>query len=240
MGKNLIQQKRGKGSMTYTSPSFRFIGDIKYKQLPQGIEKETGKVVDILNSVGHTAPIAKVAFGSGENLMIASYGLKTGDIVEQGNNAEVKEGNVLSLKDIPEGSLVFNIESYPGDGGKFVRASGTYAKVQSKMGGNIQLLLPSQKVRDFHPNCRASIGIVAGSGRTEKPFLKAGTRWHKMNARNRLYPRVSALAMNAVDHPFGGSRTSKKGKVTIARRNAPPGAKVGLIRPRRTGRKNKK
>jgi large subunit ribosomal protein L2 len=235
MGKNLTQQKRGKGSMTYISPSFRFIGDVKYRQ-PKS-EKESGVVVDILNSTGHTAPIAKVMFGQEETLMIAPNGLKTGDVLELGNGAEVKHGNVLNLRDIPDGSPVYNIESQPGDGGKFVRASGTFAKLQSKMGDKIQIMLPSQKIREFSPTCRATIGIVAGSGRTEKPFLKAGNRHHKMASRNKLYPRVSALAMNAVDHPFGGSRTSKKGKVTIARKNAPAGAKVGLIRPRRTGRR---
>ncbi len=237
MGKNLTQQKRGKGSPTYKSPSFRFIGDVKYSPLRANSPKIVGKVVDILHSTGHTAPIAKVMFESSEELLIAPYGIKTGDIIEHGQEATVKEGNITMLKNMPEGTTVFNIESMPGDGGKFVRSSGTYAKIKSKMGNKIQVMLPSQKVRDFNPECRASIGIVAGSGRTEKPVLKAGNMWHKMAARNKLYPRVSALAMNAVDHPYGGSRTSKKGKVTIARRNAPPGAKVGLIRPRRTGRR---
>ena len=236
MGKNLTQQKRGKGSPTYRSPSFRFIGDVKFKRQPE-VGKETGEVVDILHSAGHTAPIAKVFFGSQEALLIAPQGLRTGDIIEQGEDVTAKEGNILSLKNIPEGTIIHNIESSPGDGGKFVRSSGTFAKIQSKMGGKVQVMLPSQKIREFNPECRAAIGIVAGGGRTEKPFIKAGRMWHKMNARNKLYPRSSALAMNAVDHPFGGSRTSKKGKVTIARRHAPPGAKVGLIRPRRTGRR---
>lgn len=222
--------------MTYRSPSFRFIGDVKYKSLANNT-KETGVVMDILHSTGHTAPIARVMFGSDESLLIARHGLKTGDMIQHGEDAELKEGNILSLKIIPEGTTIFNIESKPGDGGKFVRSSGTFARVQSKLGGKIQVMLPSRKIREFDPLCKASIGVVAGSGRTEKPFLKAGKRWHNRNALNKLYPRVSALAMNAVDHPFGGSRTSKKGKVTIARRNAPPGAKVGLIRPRRTGRK---
>lgn len=236
MGKNLTQQKRGKGTLTYTSPSFRFIGDVKFRQLPANTIKEEGVVVDIVHSTGHTAPIAKVMFGEEEALLIATHGLRTGDCIEQGAGSQLKEGNILPLKEIPEGTHIFNIESKPGDGGKFVRSSGTFAKILSKMGDNVQIMLPSQKVRDFNPQCKAAVGVVAGSGRTEKPFLKAGKMWHKRNSRNKVYPSVSALAMNAVDHPFGGSRTSKKGKVTIARRNAPPGAKVGLIRPRRTGR----
>ncbi len=236
MGKNLTQQKRGKGTLTYTSPSFRFIGDVKFRQLPANTIKEEGVVVDIVHSTGHSAPIAKVMFGSEEALLIAPHGLRTGDSIEQGAGSQLKEGNILPLKEIPEGTHIFNIESKPGDGGKFVRSSGTFAKILSKMGDNVQIMLPSQKIRDFNPQCKAAVGVVAGSGRTEKPFLKAGKMWHKRNSRNKVYPSVSALAMNAVDHPFGGSRTSKKGKVTIARRHAPPGAKVGLIRPRRTGR----
>ena len=68
--------------------------------------------------------------------------------------------------------------------------------------------------------------------------MKAGRKFHYMKARNKLYPRVSGVAMNAVDHPFGTSRSSKKGRPDIARKNAPPGAKVGKVRPRRTGKKN--
>ena len=223
--------------MTYTSPSFRFIGDVRYCSLPLGVLSEVATILDIVHSTGHTAPIAKVKFGEKETLLIASHGTKTGDQINMGEEVEVKDGNIGVLKNIPEGTMVFNIESKPGDGGKFVRSSGTYAKIHAKMGGMVQVMLPSQKIRDFSPGCRATIGMVAGSGRTEKPFIKAGNMHHKMSARNKLYPRVSALAMNAVDHPFGGSRTSKKGKPTIARRHAPPGAKVGQIRPRRTGRR---
>ena len=96
-------------------------------------------------------------------------------------------------------------------------------------------MLPSKKEKSFSPQCRATLGVIAGQGRKEKPFLKAGTRHYYMKARNKLYPRVKGQSMNAVDHPHGTSRSSKKGQPTIADRNAPPGAKVGKIRPRRTG-----
>ena len=99
-------------------------------------------------------------------------------------------------------------------------------------------MLPSKKEKQFHPDCRANIGRIAGSGRTEKPIVKAGNAYYKMKAKNKLYPIVSKNSMNAVDHPYGTSRTSKKGRPTIARKHAPPGAKVGKIKPRRTGKRN--
>ena len=93
------------------------------------------------------------------------------------------------------------------------------------------------KEKDFNPDCRAQIGIVAGSGRKEKPFTKAGAKWFAKRARNKLYPIVAGLAMNAVDHPFGGKSSHKKGRPTVAPKYAPGGRNVGKIRPRRTGMK---
>ena len=125
----------------------------------------------------------------------------------------------------------------PGDGGKFVRSAGTFAKIVAKRGSMVSVLLPSKKQRDFDGNCRASIGIVAGAGRLEKPILKAGVKFYKMQAKNKLWPKVAGQAMNALSHPHGGSRTSKKNKPLVARRFAPQGANVGLIRPHNLGRR---
>ena len=97
--------------------------------------------------------------------------------------------------------------------------------------------MPSKKEKEFNANCRATIGVVAGGGRLEKPFLKAGKKWHAKRARGKLYPVTSAVAMNAVEHPFGSGRGRHMGKPNVAPRHAPPGRKVGLVRPRRTGRK---
>jgi len=83
----------------------------------------------------------------------------------------------------------------------------------------------------------ATIGIVAGGGRTDKPFVKAGNRWHAMRARGKLYPITSAVAKNAVDHPFGSGRGRHMGKPSVPPRFAPPGRKVGQIHAKRTGRK---
>jgi len=234
MGKNLIQQKRGKGSPTYRSRSFRFKGDARHNKL--SIETINGKIFDLIHCPGHTAPLAQIKYENGEEiLMIAPEGIRVGEIVQAGEKADAKVGNIVPLKNIPEGTPVYNIENKPGDGGKFVRTSGTFAKVVSKISEGIVIRLPSNKQKIFQPECRACIGIVAGSGRTEKPFLKAGKKYHAMKARNKLYPSVSGTSMNALCHPFGGKGSHTKGRPTQASRNAPPGRKVGKIAPKRTG-----
>ncbi len=234
MGKNLIQQARGKGGPRYRAPSFRYKAEVKYP-----IEDvKSAEIVDFVKCQGHSAPLAEVKCDNGiQTHLIAAEGLRVGEKIEFGNDAKISPGNSLALKDIPTGTSVFNIEGKPGDGGKFVRSGGTSAKIISKQKDSVTIQLPSKKTKTFHPQCRASIGTIAGSGRKEKPFLKAGRKYHYMKSRNKLYPKVCGQSMNAVDHPHGTSRSSKKGRPTIARKNAPPGAKVGKIRPRRTGRR---
>ena len=235
MGKNIIAQKRGKGSPTYRAPSFRYIARARFaKPFSAPI---SGKIMDIVHCAGHTTPLAFVRYDNGESTyLIAGEGFRVGDTIVAGTQ-EISVGNVVELSSVPEGTSVYNLESQPGDGGKFARAGGTFAKVTSKFPDRVMVMLPSKKERAFNPKCRACIGVAAGAGRPEKPFVKAGTKYHQMKARNRVYPIVSGQSMNAVDHPHGTSRSSKKGKPSIAKRHAPPGAKVGLIRPRRTGRR---
>lgn len=236
MGKNLIQQRRGRGSSTFRVPSFRYAGEVKHAKA--GRETRKAEITDIIDSAGHTSPLAEVIFENKEKTLIfAPQGTRVGDKIICGENAPSTSGNVLPLKNIAEGTAIHNIESSPGDGGKFVRASGTSARIVSKTKNVVIVRLPSKKQRLFNPECRASIGMIAGSGRTEKPLLKAGTAFHKGVATNRFYPRTSGVAMNAVAHPFGGTSSHHKGRPTTARRFAPPGAKVGKLRPRRTGRK---
>ena len=233
MGKRLITQRRGRGTGPYKSPSHRFKGKAQHHRL-----ETSGKVLDIVHCRGHSAPLIEVSFLTGEKMLtFAPEGIKVGDEISLNKDAEVKEGNVLPLKQIPEGTLVHNLELRPGDGGKLVRASGTFAKVVAKTDQVVRIILPSKKEKKFLPDCRAAIGIVAGAGRLEKPFLKAGNKFKKMRVKNKLYPRVSGVAMNAVDHPFGGSSSDHKGKPTLSPRSAPPGRKVGMIAPKRTGRK---
>ena len=236
MGKNLIIQKRGRGGPRYRAPSHRYVAVAQHRAAtPDTIP---GTIKDFHHCPGHSAPLVEIRYGDGRSTMtIAAEGMHQGDTVATGAQAQVEIGNTAPLASIPEGTLIHNIELMPGDGGKFVRAAGTFAKVLTKKGSKVSVLLPSKKEKEFDLNCRASIGIVAGSGRLEKPILKAGIKFYKMRAKNKLWPKVAGQAMNALSHPHGGSRTSKKNKPTVARRFAPAGANVGLIRPHNLGRR---
>jgi large subunit ribosomal protein L2 len=231
MGKRLIQQRRGRGTGPYKSPGFKFKGKVSHLT-------QDGTVIDFIHCAGHSTPMMEVAYADGtRHRTIAPEGITVGEQLRVGEEAEIKSGNVLLLRDIPEGTLVHNIELRPGDGGKMVRSSGSSAKVVAKTENSVRVVLPSKKEKIFLPHCRAAIGILAGAGRTDKPFLKAGTKMKKMRARNKLYPKVCGISMNAVDHPFGGSCSHIKGRPTLSPRSAPPGRKVGKIAPRRTGRR---
>ncbi len=237
MGKNLTQQKRGKGSPTYRAPSFRYAGKIQHpKVMQEGVQ---GEIEEILHSSGHSAPLMIIRYPEELTLTLAPEGVRVGDKVSLGATAELAPGSTMKLADIPEGTSIHNIEVVPGDGGKMVRSSGASARVISKTKDKVILKLPSRKQKEFHSACRATVGVVAGSGRTEKPILKAGVKYFKMKAKNKLWPSVSGTSMNAVDHPFGSKGSSTKGRPTQSARNDPPGRKVGKIAPRRTGRKNR-
>jgi len=236
MGKNLIQQARGKGSPRYRSPSFNFKGDIKLKSLKE--DTVNGQIIDIIHCAGHSAPLMQVKYADEETcLLLAPDGIKVGDSVGAGKDAPTMPGNILPLANIPEGTSVYNIESQPGDGGKFCRSSGTTAKLVSKRDNYATIMLPSKKTREFILKCRACIGTIAGGGRRDKPILKAGHMFYKKKAKNKLYPRSRACAMNAVDHPFGNKRTARKAKQIACNHFAQPGQKVGKLWPRRTGRR---
>ena len=231
MGKDLIQQRRGRGSPSYRRHSFSSVGEARMQS------RGGAKVLDIIHSYMHSAPLARVEYEDGEHgLIIATEGLRTGQLIQIGADAQLELGNCLPLKAMPEGSIIFNIESRPGDGGRFVRASGGFARIVGKTGEMVLVQLPSKKRKAFNPMCQATLGVAAGGGRPEKPFLKAGKRFHRVQAKDKYWPSVSGTAMNAVDHPFGHKRTSRKGRPTIAPKNAPPGRKVGMLRPRHTGR----
>ncbi|HLC22557.1 MAG TPA: 50S ribosomal protein L2, partial [Candidatus Nanoarchaeia archaeon] len=122
-------------------------------------------------------------------------------------------------------------------GGKLVRTAGSFAQVVGKVDDRVIVILPSKKQKTLSDKCRATVGVIAGDGAQEKPFMKAGNRMHKMQATNRLYPRTSGVAMNAVDHPFGSGRGRHPGKPKTPPRWAPAGRNVGLIHARRTGRR---
>jgi len=236
MGRRIQGQRRGRGGSTFRAPSHRYKSDLKHKT-PEDADTVSGTVVDIEHDPARSAPIVAVEFEDGDQrLVLASEGIAVGDTLQVGISAEIKPGNTLPLAEIPEGVPVCNVERQPGDGGKFARASGTSADLITHDRNAAVVQLPSGEVKRLDPECRATIGVVAGGGRTEKPFVKAGNKYHKMRARGTKWPNVRGVAMNAVDHPFGGGGRQHPGRPKSVSRNAPPGRKVGDISSRRTGR----
>ncbi len=231
MGKRIIQQARGHGSLSYRVRKAAYKYKIKYP-----INEGEAEIVDLLHSAGHSAPLLKLKISNEIFYNPAFNGATVGNKVKIGK-AEASDGNILMLKEIPVGTHIYNLEINPGDGGKMIRTAGSSATVFKRNDFNkISILMPNKNNVILSGDCRATIGIIAGEGRKLKPFIKAGPMFYKMKARNKLWPRSSAVKMNAVDHPFGSGR-GKRIKSKIAKRNAPPGSRVGHIRPRRTGRK---
>jgi len=230
MGKRIIQQARGKGSLSYRVRRRAFIYKIKYP-----MHDGEAVIADLIHSTGHTAPLMKITIAGETFYNPAFNGAVVGDKITI-NGQEAKHGTIMMLKHIPPGTHIYNLENNPGDGGKMVRTSGSSATITKKLEHNkISILMPSKKEIVLSGDCRATVGVIAGEGRTLKPFMTAGRKRYRMKPRNKLWPRTSAVKMNAIDHPFGSGR-GKRIKPKIAKRNAPPGSRVGHIRPRRTGR----
>ncbi|MFC7114370.1 50S ribosomal protein L2 [Natronoarchaeum sp. GCM10025703] len=239
MGRRIQGQRRGRGGSTFRAPSHRYKSDKQHKT-PEETDLVSGSVVDIEHDPARSAPVAVVEFEDGDQRMILTpEGVTVGDRIQVGITAEIQPGNTLPLAEIPEGVPVCNVESSPGDGGKFARSSGVSADLITHDRDAAVVQLPSGEVKRLDPECRATIGVVAGGGRTEKPFVKAGNKYHKMKARGTKYPRVRGVAMNAVDHPFGGGGRQHPGKPKSVSRDTPPGRKVGDIASSRTGRGGK-
>jgi len=237
MGKRILVQRMGRGTQTFRSPSHLRIAPVKYPSIAVNTLIK-GIVVDILHDPGRSAPIALIKLENGEEFYnIAVEGLRVGQVIEIGQNASPNIGNILPLRSIPEGTKICNIELRPNDGGKLVRSGGSYAVITGKTSTHAIITLPSGKQKTILLDARATIGIVAGSGRIEKPLLKAGNAYYKWKVRARKWPRVRGVAMNAVDHPHGGGSHQSESKPTTVSRRAPPGRKVGHIAARRTGRK---
>ncbi len=192
--------------------------------------------MELLHDPARSGLVARVRFGDGsERLILAPEGIKVGQTLNLGTSAPVKPGNTLCLAEIPEGTLISGIETKPGSGPKLVRAGGCYASLISHDVGSTTVQMPSGEFKILNPKCRGTVGVVAGGGRKEKPFLKAGKKYKHRKASNKLYPRVRGVAMNAVDHPHGGGGHQHLGRPSSVGRNTPPGRKVGHIAARRTG-----
>ena len=147
-----------------------------------------------------TANIALICYADGEKTYIlAPNGLKVGDVLMNGENAEVKVGNCLPLSAIPVGTEIHNIELYPGKGGQLVRAAGNVAQLMAKEGKYATLRLPSGEMRLVPLVCRATIGTV---GNIEHGLVNIGKAGRKRNMGIR--PTVRGSVMNPNDHPHGG------------------------------------
>jgi large subunit ribosomal protein L8e len=203
-----------------------------------------GVVKEIIHDPGRGAPLARVQFadaysyGKKNELFVATEGMYTGQFIYCGKKATLTVGNVLPLSQVPEGTICCNIETREGDRGKFARASGDYAVViiHDEAKGTTRLRLPSGGKKTVPSSSRCQIGVVAGGGRTDKPLLKAGNAFHKYKVKRNSWPRVRGVAMNPVEHPFGGGNHQHIGMASTVSKMAPAGRKVGLIGARRTGR----
>ncbi len=178
-----------------------------------------------------TANIALICYADGEkSYIIAPNGLKVGDVLMNGENAEVKVGNCLPLSAIPVGTEIHNVELYPGKGGQLVRAAGNTAQLMAKEGKYATLRLPSGEMRLVPIVCRATIGTV---GNVEHGLVNIGKAGRKRNMGIR--PTVRGSVMNPNDHPHGGG----EGRAPIGRSGpCTPWGKPAL--GLKTRKKNKK
>ena len=168
------------------------------------------KVASIEYDPNRTANIALLFYVDGEKrYILAPKGLKVGDMVVAGGNADIKVGNALKLKDLPVGTQIHNIELQPGKGGQLARSAGTAARLVAKDGTYCHIELPSGELRLIHKECMATIGEVGNSEHQLVSLGKAGRSRH-MGRR----PHVRGSVMNPCDHPHGGG----EGKTPIGRK----------------------
>ncbi|MGI6359003.1 MAG: 50S ribosomal protein L2 [Bacillota bacterium] len=169
------------------------------------------KVVGIEYDPNRSANIALLSYADGEKrYILAPVGLKVGDSVLSGENADIFPGNALPIRAIPVGTMIHNIELKPGKGGQLVRAAGASAQLMAKEGNYAHVRMPSNEVRLIHVECRATIGQVGNLDHENISTGKAGrSRW--MGRR----PKVRGVVMNPVDHPHGGG----EGRAPIGRKS---------------------
>jgi large subunit ribosomal protein L2 len=211
--KSLLEPKQRTGGRSSTGRiSSRFIGGgakkayrvIDFKRDKFGIP---ATVAAVEYDPNRSARIALLHYADGEKRYILQpVGLNVGMTVQNGEGADILPGNALQFRHIPPGTMVHNLELFPGKGGQVVRSAGTSAQLLSKEGDIALVKLPSGEVRKFSVDCMATIGQLGNLDHENVTYGKAGrTRWHGKR------PTVRGVAMNPVDHPHGGGEGRVKG-----------------------------
>ncbi|EAX90066.1 ribosomal protein L8, putative [Trichomonas vaginalis G3] len=244
MGHIVRAQRRGNGSVFQAHTHHR-VGPAKFRALDAAERTSviSGMVKEIIHDPGRGAPLAKLIYKKAEGqgfdsaLVIAPEGIHTGQFIKCGAQADLHIGNILPLAQIPEGTEICNVEHRPGDGGRYGRCSGDSCRVIGHTENYTRIQLPSGRKALVSNICRATLGIVAGGGRPEKPLLKAGNVHYKYKAKRHTWPVVCGIKMNPVDHRHGGGSHQHMGAPGTVARSARPGQKLGLIASRRTGRR---
>jgi large subunit ribosomal protein L2 len=177
---------------------------IDFKRSKEGVP---ARVASIEYDPNRSSNIALLHYLDGEKrYILAPHKLKVGDLVSSGPSAEISPGNAISLREIPLGTYIHNIELKVGYGGQLVRSAGSYAQLMAKEGKYAQIKLPSGEVRMILQDCKATIGQVGSLDNENISIGKAGrNRW--LGRR----PRVRGVAMNPVDHPHGGGEGKSSG-----------------------------
>jgi large subunit ribosomal protein L2 len=190
---------------------------IDFKRNKDGVP---GHVATIEYDPNRSANIALINYLDGEKrYILAPNGLKVGDTIVSGTDADIKVGNALPLQNIPVGTVIHNIEMKPGKGAQIVRSAGTAAQLMAKEGSYATLRVPSGEMRQVHILCRATIGQVGNLDHENINIGKAGrSRWLGIR------PTVRGSVMNPVDHPHGGG----EGRNPIGRNPVTPWGKPAL------------
>jgi len=182
----------------------RLLRPIDYKRNKDGVP---ARVEALEYDPNRSARIALLVYKDGEKrYILAPVGLKAGDVVASGPDADIRPGNCLPLRNIPLGTMIHNIELKEGKGGQIIRSAGTSGQLMAKEGVHVQVRLPTGEVRMFRDSCRATIGQVSNPDHENLSLGKAGRkRWMGCMPHNR------GVAMNPVDHPMGGGEGKTSG-----------------------------
>ena len=209
----IVKKKKNAGRNSYGKITVRHHGGgnkQKYRLVDfKRNEEGTAKVIGVEYDPNRTAYIALIEDEAGKkSYILAPVGVTDGDVVAAGANADIKPGNVLPLAQIPVGTIIHNIELYPGKGAQLVRSAGAFAQLMAKENGTAQVRLPSGEVRIIRLECKATIGQVGNLEHETIKLGKAGKTRHRG-----IRPTVRGSVMNPCDHPHGGG----EGKSPVGR-----------------------